>query len=151
MTRNHGSSLLFCGLCNSIFKTMVSLERHERNQHSLSFECPECLAPFTKKSEFNLHYKSHNMSQLYQCLECPVKVGTRELFEKHSKAHQEFSFKCSKCPTELTNRTKFVQHQKSHYDNHREDECKKCAKKIVIKSLIESLNLELVELERNKC
>ena len=79
------------------------------------------------------------------------KVGTKEFFDKHSKAHQEFSFKCSKCPAELTNRTKFVQHQKSHYDNHREDECKKCAKKIVIKSLIESLNLELVELERNKC
>ena len=91
------------------------------------------------------------MSQLYQCLECPVKVGTKELFEKHSKAHQEFSFKCSKCPAELMNRTKFVQHQKTHNDNHREDECKNCTKKIVIKSLIESLNLELVELERNKC
>ena len=76
------------------------------------------------------------MSQLYQCLECPVKVGTKELFEKHSKAHQEFSFKCSKCPAELMNR---------------EDECKKCTKKIVIKSLIESLNLELVELVSNKC
>ena len=55
-----------------------------------------------------------------------MKVGTKELFEKHYKAHQEFTFKCTKCPAEMNNRTKYMNHQKNH--NHKEDERKKCTK-----------------------
>ncbi|XP_019741739.1 uncharacterized protein LOC109525588 [Hippocampus comes] len=85
--RKGSKTLLKCAICSRTYKFMSQYVIHQRvHTGERPFECPECKRGFSKKSNLNLHLKTHVKNTLSQ--ESPdCKMFSDEKYFSHTAIH----------------------------------------------------------------
>ncbi|XP_061631955.1 zinc finger protein 484 isoform X2 [Phyllopteryx taeniolatus] len=87
-TQKGSKTLLKCGVCSRTYKFMSQYVIHQRvHTGERPFECPECKRGFSKKSNLNLHLRTHVKNTLNkECTFCKVTFSDDKYYS-HMKTH----------------------------------------------------------------
>ncbi|XP_057689677.1 zinc finger protein 16 [Corythoichthys intestinalis] len=103
--RKGSKVFLQCGICSRTYKFMSQYVVHQRvHTGERPFECPECKRGFSKKSNLNLHLKTHVKNSLNkECPYCKIKFSD-DTYDSHmmthSKGFKDFSLNKVDSPVE---------------------------------------------------
>ncbi|XP_061676943.1 zinc finger protein 62 homolog isoform X2 [Syngnathoides biaculeatus] len=89
-TPKGSKALLKCDICSRTYKFMSQFVIHQRvHTGERPFQCPECKRGFSKKSNLNLHLRTH-MKSLFsrECTYCKVSFSD-DKYSSHMKTHAQ--------------------------------------------------------------
>ncbi|XP_075187922.1 uncharacterized protein LOC142259343 [Anomaloglossus baeobatrachus] len=98
------------------------------------FSCSKCGKCFTRKSNLNIHEKTHTGEKTFSCSECGKCFIWKSNFVVHQRSHTgEKPFSCSECGKCFTRKSHLVDHQKYH-TGKKAFSCQECGKCFIQKS-----------------
>ncbi|XP_077455617.1 uncharacterized protein LOC144073555 [Stigmatopora argus] len=88
--RKGSKTFLQCAICNRTYKFMSQYIVHQRvHTGERPFKCPECKRGFSKKSNLNLHLKTHMKNSLKkECPYCKIKFSD-DTYDSHMTMHTQ--------------------------------------------------------------
>ena len=101
-----------CEECGELFSTALTLERHVKSIHKLTYKCDLCKFETEDKQASIIHKKQH--AQEHLCEECGELFSTAWTLERHVKRTHKLSFKCDLCKFETEDKQASIIHKKQH-------------------------------------
>ncbi|XP_075208170.1 uncharacterized protein LOC142313072 [Anomaloglossus baeobatrachus] len=98
------------------------------------FSCSKCGKCFTRKSNVNIHQKTHTGEKPFSCSECGKCFTRKSSLVDHGKLHTgEKQFSCSECGKCFNFKSDLVRHQRCH-TGEKPFSCSECGKCFIQKS-----------------
>jgi len=97
--KNFGTTILY----RAKYHAMVcgnNAKKQKKRRSRKKFKCSECEEAFSRKPEFNKHYKAVHQKSVYTCSKCLRRFKLMKTYSKHMKVHDEEhlkKFKCTLC------------------------------------------------------
>lgn len=127
-----------CSQCGSCFYTQGALKRHENLVHTDSrpFQCTTCSKSFKTLQSLQGHERTHTGERPYKCDQCDYAAALPSSLRTHKMKHTgEKPFKCElcdfRCRIQPTLRTHMQKHMPPEYVT-----CEVCGKKLKTKKIL---------------
>ena len=121
-----------CDICQDerYFKTKLHLNYHMKLHYEPSHQCEVCLKSFHRKSDVNIHMRTHTGEKPYICSICDRRFARKNTYQRHQATHSdEKKFKCNICPDERCFKTKNQLSNHMQFHNEPKHSCVHCNKK----------------------
>ena len=84
-----------CQYCGKCFKSIGSLNNHQKRKSCSAFKCEVCDSSFKSENALGKHYElSHNETYLFECEKCGKSFAQKGEFDKHAASHKKVYKKC---------------------------------------------------------
>ena len=116
------ASTTSCGICDSQFFDVQSLENH-REYHLKQRSCCECHKVMVSKSKLLIHHRTHTKELPYACPVCDKSFAEKSTLTKHSATHGERNFRCDVCDKAFVRKDYLVKHSLTHRQTYKCSQC----------------------------
>ena len=104
-----------------------------------SIFCDFCNEVFTKKRNYNYHYKSKHLRQKHGCTECGNHFIKKSSLQHHiNSVYKNIKHKCDQCDKEFSLKDSLTQHQQSVHEGVKYP-CQQCKLNILQQHRVISL------------
>ncbi|KAK5648329.1 hypothetical protein RI129_003221 [Pyrocoelia pectoralis] len=117
----HTSGDLKCVLCDKLFTTQHSLERHKSFDHSSGdlWPCPECDQIFSSRATLIEHIQSHPLNKLFSCQQCNREFTRKYHLDRHigqtgCGGTPRNHFECQVCQKIFSRKDNLRDHLRAH-------------------------------------
>ena len=108
---------LKCDVCEDVFPSRKSLNRHVKRIHNLDvkYKCDLCGKSFVKQCRLNRHLKIHKEINIFKCEICGIPFTRKVKLDLHLSIHNG-TFKCTVCGEFFRKKKTLKRHQQIHLE-----------------------------------
>ncbi|KAK4884706.1 hypothetical protein RN001_000977 [Aquatica leii] len=127
-----------CLLCEKLFFTQTSLERHKSIEHSTGniWSCPECNDTFEERTLLLEHMQTHPLTKVFSCRQCNREFTRKYHLDRHvaqtgCDGTPRNQFQCQVCQKIFSRKDNLRDHLRGHAGETKQKkliECQYCQK-----------------------
>lgn len=126
-----------CEVCLKKLPTGSALKAHMWT-HRKPFNCTECGACFSSRTNLTVHQRRHTGEKPYGCPTCSATFSTHGNLKRHIKTHSgEKPWECSQCRSHFTEKKTLTVHMRRH-TGEKPYQCHICQRRFAQKGILQS-------------
>ncbi|CAL1294510.1 unnamed protein product [Larinioides sclopetarius] len=116
MDKKSGKKRFACGLCHKEFSKRWNFDMHYRTHTDQKpFACEICQRKFSQKTHLGTHYRTHIGEKPFECEICQRKFSRKEHLETHYRTHTgKKPFVCEICKWKFSHKCALENHCRTH-------------------------------------